>query len=353
MSLSPSAQRAVEWLEQQVTDLTGIRNATPRDPSFKNWRQSCLTTLQRVWPGDQERSERFRRIPFSPVDPRADARSVREWYSRGCQEAARVLNSFVEDVRQNGVPEQPSEILTTAVGADFADDFPTVDLPAGDLSNVVKEPVAESNMLSEFVDDVPRVNAANAPAPPSLPSEIPAIHNPVAEVHAHDTRQSRKGVGARLKDLLGFAQLSAKALAGFPRETPPSGLPSLDAPVNSSLPSMDVVPLGGAVQNERRRVPQSRLTRLGAPAARDVAPAPKAENALPSAPPELSVSVPQNQPPPAGAPTSGSGSWPLPKPHDRDKTEAVTPPAATPPAPATPLSSAPRHRGCPRPACPW
>jgi hypothetical protein len=341
MSLSPSAQRAVEWLEQQVTDLTGIRNATPRDPSFKNWRQSCLTTLQRVWPGDQERSERFRRIPFSPVDPRADARTVREWYSRGCQEAARVLNGFVEDVRQNGVPEQPSEILTTAVGADFTDDFPTVDLPAGNLSNVAKEPVAESNMLSEFVDDVPRVNAANAPAPPSLPSEIPAIHNPVAEVHAHDTRQTRKGVGARLKDLLGFAQLSAKALAGFPRETPPSGLPSLDAPVNSSRPSMDVEPLGGAVQSERRRVPQSRLTRLGAPAAREVAPAPKAENALPSAPPELSVSVPQNQPPPAGAPTSGSGSWPLPKPHDRDKTEAVTPPAATPPAPATPLSSAP------------
>ena len=49
--------------------------------------QAALTTMQRIWPGDQERSERFRRIPFSPVDPRADARTVREWYSRGCQEA--------------------------------------------------------------------------------------------------------------------------------------------------------------------------------------------------------------------------------------------------------------------------
>ena len=307
-----------------------------------------------MWPGDQERSERFRRIPFSPVDPRADARSVREWYSRGCQEAARVLNGFVEDVRQNGVPEQPSEILTTAVGADFTDDFPTVDLPAGDLSNAAREPAAESNMLSEFVDDVPQANAANAPAPPSLPSEIPAIHNPVAEVHAHDTRQTRKGVGARLKDLLGFAQLSAKALAGFPRETPPSGLPSLDAPVNSSLPSMDVVPLGGAVQNERRRVPQSRLTRLGAPAAREVAPAPRAENALPTAPPELSVScrrISLRRP----APTSGSGSWPLP-PHDRDQTEAVCRPPRRRQLrqrPCRALRPHRRHRGCPKPACPW
>ena len=345
MSLSPSAQRAVEWLDQQVTDLAGIRNATPRDPSFKNWRQSCLTTLQRVWPGDQERSERFRRIPFSPVDPRSDARTIREWYSRGCQEAARVLNSFIEDVRQNGVPEQPSEILTTPVGSDFEGDFPTVDLPAGDLSHAASEPVVESNMLSEFVDDLPQVSAANAPAPPSLPSEIPAIHNPVAEVHAHDSRQSRKGMGARLKDLLGFAQLSAKALAGFPRETPPAGLPSLDAPVSTTRPSMDVVPLGGAVQDETGRLLKTRLSRLGAPAARENAtPVPKAEDSPPAAPPALSVSVPPNQPPPAGAPTSGSGSWPLPKPHDRDQTGAVPPPAAAPPAPATPTASVPPAR---------
>src|SRR5262245_18716239 len=134
MSLSPASQRAIAWLEQQVNDLGGIRNATPRDPSFKNWRQATLTTLQRIWPGDQERSERFRRIPFSPVDPRADARTVREWYSRGCQEAARVVSGFIEDVRKNGVPDVAVDAGQGGDDAILETDFPTVDLPAGDLS---------------------------------------------------------------------------------------------------------------------------------------------------------------------------------------------------------------------------
>src|SRR5262245_66487961 len=99
-------------MEQQIAELSGIRNATARDPSFKNWRQATLTIMQRIWPGDQLRSERFRRIPFSPADPRSDARAMREWYSRGCQEAARVLASFVEDIRANGVPENSGSLET-------------------------------------------------------------------------------------------------------------------------------------------------------------------------------------------------------------------------------------------------
>lgn len=348
MSLSPSAKRAVEWLEQQVTELSGIRNATPRDPSFKNWRQASLTTLQRIWPGDQERSERFRRIPFSPVDPRADARIIREWYSRGCQEAARVLNGFIEDVRQNGVPEQAAEVVASDSGTDFEADFPTVDLPAGDLGGATTEPSIAGNMLSEFVDDAPQASAADAPAPPSLPSEIPAIQNPVAEVHAHETRQPRKGVGARLKDLLGFAQLSAKALAGFPRESsPPPGLPSLDAPVSPSLPSMAVEPLGGAVSNDQGRAPAPLpIVAVGDDDA--IAHAPSASDPVPNAPPALAISLPQGEGPPAGAPNSGN--WPLPKPLERATGDAVAPnvlppvaatPAPTANAPATPASGNP------------
>src|ERR1044072_9770327 len=97
MSSNDSAARAVEWLEVQLRELAGIRNATARDPSFKNWRQATLTVMQRIWPGDQACSERFRRIPFSPADPRADARAVREWYSRGCQEAGRVVGGGREE----------------------------------------------------------------------------------------------------------------------------------------------------------------------------------------------------------------------------------------------------------------
>src|SRR5437773_1251888 len=132
MSSRRAAQRAIELLELQLKELAGIRNATARDPSFKNWRQATLTVMQRIWPGDQDRCERFRRTPFSPADPRADARAVREWYSRGCQEAARVLTGFIDHIRAHGVPDASGELAETPA-SEFEDGFPTVHLPAGDL----------------------------------------------------------------------------------------------------------------------------------------------------------------------------------------------------------------------------
>src|SRR5262245_20425976 len=110
MSTNGSAERAIHWLEEQLAELSGIRNATSRDPIFKNWRQATLTKLQRIWASDQDRQERFRRIPCSPVDPRADLRAQREGYSRGCQEATRVLSGFIEDIRANGAPEMADEL---------------------------------------------------------------------------------------------------------------------------------------------------------------------------------------------------------------------------------------------------
>ena len=83
MSPAESVARATQWLQELITELSGLRNATSRDPSFKNWRQNTLTVLQRIWPADQDHAERFRRIPFSPVDPRADMRAQRESFSRG------------------------------------------------------------------------------------------------------------------------------------------------------------------------------------------------------------------------------------------------------------------------------
>ena len=122
-----------------MDELSNLRNATQRDPSFKNWRQATLTVMQRIWPGDQARSERFRRIPFSPADPRADGRAVREWYSRGCQEAGRVLNAFIEEIRRDGVPETAGAGEVAATANEFEDGFPTVDLPLGTLKSRLGE----------------------------------------------------------------------------------------------------------------------------------------------------------------------------------------------------------------------
>src|SRR5262245_19897928 len=154
MSPAESIARATQWLQDLVNELSGLRNATSRDPSFKNWRQNAITTLQRIWPADQDHAERFRRIPFSPVDPRADVRLQRESFSRGCQEAARVLNSFVEEIRTVGVPEIAGEVMVTEESG-FEDGFPTVDLPSGDLS--------EGNWEEQAVHGLPPQSAALPP----------------------------------------------------------------------------------------------------------------------------------------------------------------------------------------------
>ena len=89
--------------------------------------------MQRIWPVDQDRAERFRRIPFSPVNPRADIRAQRKGFSRGCPEAARLLNNFIEEIRATGVPEMRGRRSMQGQESRFEDGFPTVDLPSVDL----------------------------------------------------------------------------------------------------------------------------------------------------------------------------------------------------------------------------
>ena len=72
MSRSEATERSKRWLEEQLETLGGLRNATSRDSTFKSWRQNTLTVLQRIWPGETMRSEKFRRIAFSPPGSRPE-----------------------------------------------------------------------------------------------------------------------------------------------------------------------------------------------------------------------------------------------------------------------------------------
>lgn len=339
MSQPSPAQQAIAWLEQQVTDLNGIRNATPRDPSFKNWRQATLTIMQRIWPNDQERQERFRRIPFSPADPRADARTIREWYSRGCQEASRVLAGFISDVQAQGVPVQAADVATRPTSAEFTVDFPTLDLPAGDLRTSTPAAEEADDMLqlgpssgsattipptlqqptpqprtpvpgtyATFRPGRPNPLAPAAPPhaqapPPAAPTaapppsfhapapapapQAPPLHAaqpaasrphsvqpapPQASSPGPDPRQPKKGMGARLRDLLGFAQLSAKAFTGLTREEP--------TPRPAPPSSFEIQPVGDEVTPPRAPAPPpvvSQAPPVATPPPASLPPAPPVE----------------------------------------------------------------------------
>src|SRR5258706_11672938 len=103
------AARALELLENSLEQINALRNANVRDANFKEWRQSTLTLFQRLWSGDDIRSERFRRIPFSPPSSRADSKTVRDWFEKGAAEAATLIRSLIDEVVEGGVPQSSGE----------------------------------------------------------------------------------------------------------------------------------------------------------------------------------------------------------------------------------------------------
>jgi len=183
--------RAQQELEDAIQQLGGLRNAGSRNPEFKQWRQSTLTVVQRLWPGDAVRAERFRRIPFSFPSTRADTKTHREYFERGCAEALQLLKAFLAEVQGMPVeglpdslpamppvgspPEIPAEPQSPAGAID-----PT---PASFLSDV-----RERSVISPIGADV----SFERPAPPvdmpvfddladSTPSAVPAAPPPAAE----------------------------------------------------------------------------------------------------------------------------------------------------------------------------
>jgi hypothetical protein len=320
--VSPSSFRAIEWIERQLADMNGIRNATSRDPIFKNWRQATLTTLQRIWPGERAHLERFLRIPFSPVDPHTDARTLREVYARGCQEAAKVLKGYIEEVRAKGVPDLPDSDISGAgpSSGEFQVDFPTVDFPEGDLGSAALSPRESQNPLAEFVDSAPQVSDARIPPPPPPTGGIPTGATP-AGVPVTEPRPAKKGLNmrARLRDLLGFAQLSAKAFSSPPRETPSSAsIPSLDLPASQGTPlrrELDIVPIGEAVVPPAPPAPPAPAV---PPPAEMPEPAAVEPEATPVEMPEPVAASAESEPAPA----------PEPEPEVAEAREADLPPAA-------------------------
>jgi hypothetical protein len=297
MSPAESVERATQWLQELINEIPGLRNATSRDPGFKNWRQNTLTILQRIWPGDQTHAERFRRIPFSPVDPRADVRAQRESFSRGCQEAARVLTSFIEEVLATGVPDTGTDAPATEESG-FEDGFPTVDLPSGDLSNAGG---AHGHPHPEIEQLPPQGADPSFAPPPRLHIETPPRGTALPTHHStppSETRPRRKGLGvaAKLRDLLGLGGFGEKPAPPVQESSNSSALPHLPPR------SLDIVPVGDEVDSAPRArtwpMPQPKTQAPGAPPASTPANGGPAASQAPEPPqpPTAQTSVPPAEP---------------------------------------------------------
>jgi len=163
-------------LDDQITQLGTLRNANPRDAGFKLWRQNTLTVLQRIWPGDSTRSERFRRIAFSPSHGKPDGQTLRDWYTRGCTETTSYLNALIDMIDREGVPPAPDvtpEALPSSA-CSREDDFPVLDLPAQGGGAGRPLVLGQSDSLADMAA-MPGTDSgreAGAPAPPQLKVEL-------------------------------------------------------------------------------------------------------------------------------------------------------------------------------------
>lgn len=348
MSTDDAVTQARRWLEEQLVALAGLRNAQPRDPSFRNWRQNTLTVLQRIWPQDQDRSERFRRIPFTMPGTRTEPRAMREWYSRGCTEAARVLRGLLDEVDTVGVPDPVDTPIAADLERGAEDDFPTVELPSGDAPRQTVEASDDENMIDLGGPPLPK-GAATAstlertpdePLPPSLmmarpelrapkPSEAPparpraaAPAPPAAATPKRRTpgrsakpskrERSRGGSRDKLKDMLGLARFEShegsavtEPPANAPRppatpapvpEAPGTGSVEAAPPRRRSGPPVD---LAGMISPEFRDAPAVEPRRTptrphGEEVAEAAAPAP-AEPLAANAPPTVVTPASANE----------------------------------------------------------
>lgn len=334
MSREDAVVQARRWLEEQLVALAGLRNAQPRDPSFRNWRQNTLTVLQRIWPNEPAHSEQFRRIPFTMPGTRTNPRAMREWYSRGCTEAARVLRVLLEEVDTVGVPDTSGAPAAAELEHRAEDDFPTVELPSSDAPRAALPDVDDENMIDLGGPKLP-AGAATAstldrqpdePSPPSLmmarpelrvkpaAASPPAVPRPAAAAPAPTpaappaTNAKRRGAPKpakpakrergrgssreKLKDMLGLARFESHEGSAAPTSAPPAAdtTPPVTGSVEATPPkprSGPPVDLAGMIAPEFRDAPaveprRARATPIDKPAP-SVAPPPAESSAPPAA----------------------------------------------------------------------
>jgi hypothetical protein len=195
------AQRAREWLERQLAELGQLRNASRRDQGFKSWRQQTLTVIQRIWPGDVRRGERFRRIPFTPPSSLAGERQAREYYERGWGEAGVLLRELLAEINLLGLPQVQAIAYGDSDAAAPNEHAPMLDLPATPSAAAPPPPD-----VSDGTDDIGRamerlLGRVPPPGPPRPPTLAVAPRRAVAPSDTAGPAEELRRLAAALAEL--------------------------------------------------------------------------------------------------------------------------------------------------------
>lgn len=232
-------------LTEQIEQLRTIANANARDPGFKLWRQNTLTVLQRVWPGDSTRSERFRRIAFTPAPGKLDGEMVRESFARGCTDTTAYLNALIEMIDREGVPPAPDvarEELPASVGT-REDDFPVLELPAAGAPASASRVLDQSDSLADMAS-MPGTDAgrdAGAPAPPQFKGKLTA---PITSADAPQSLSMQRPATLKVEHSPGMAHVAPPVAPVMPAEAAAPETPAApDSPAAPAAPTAPVAPV--------------------------------------------------------------------------------------------------------------
>ena len=201
-------ESACVGLKEQLEALDQFRNANTRDASFRQWRQSTLTVIQRIWPGVTARSSRFRRIPFSPPSTLADARQSREAFERGCSEATLLVRGWVAEIETKGIVlEDPAPSVSEEASysgsvlsldqelprresdeALLDSGVPTLDLPRSDA---VSDAGAPAGPAPPRAANRPRASKSAAVKADATPDGVPAADKPAKPAKSSPSQRPR------------------------------------------------------------------------------------------------------------------------------------------------------------------
>jgi len=350
-------ERCREWLLEQVEIMGTLRTANVRDLAFKNWRQNTVTVLQRIWPEDHERVERFRRIVFTPPHARPDAKLAREWFGKGLGESRGYLTSLLAIIDREGVPEPAADERERDGDAiENEVDFPMLDLDANASESSPAEPdeapvaVDESGLGVTPGYTTPDEQGATPrdPATPAPPSLHLRMRTPAPAARPRPEASDDAGppaLGEADADpapssnddrpAIEIPRAPSRAPAGEPEDEekapapakagPPDAEPDRPAAAAPARPA----PRGKNGRSKLRKVAAkvaAAAAAKSAPPARPVEPPKPVEAAKPA---EAAKPVEAAKPAEAAKPVVAAKTAEAPRPVVTAKTDAPKPPAAT------------------------
>ena len=242
-----NAKAAQAKLDKQIEQLGELRNGGTRAIEFREWRQTTLTLIERIWPDQSSRATRFRRIPFSPASANADDRVMREAFERGCAEARRLLRLWHAEIGSRGVSQDAeAPRLAEAVRQTLVEMRPATPPPAPRAKGV----------------GAPALGTAGAAKPGVVPGPgaAPAAANPGA-ASASAPKPSRRVRKTPLGEMLGIPG----AAASTPAPPEPSRVVGVPASRVAPVAGVRPVPVPGARTAPDGPVPSRPKTRAPGP----------------------------------------------------------------------------------------